>query len=519
MATITTINPTQTQAKILRVAAYCRVSSSSDDQLHSFASQVQYYTTIIGENPKWELADIYADEGLTGTKTDSREDFLRMIDDCKKGRIDRVLTKSLSRFARNTVDSLIYARMLRDMGISILFEKENIDTAYMSSELLLAVSGAQAQEESISISKNMRQSCEYRMRSGTFLSSSTPYGYRFEGGEFVIVPEEAEIVKLIFKSYLSGMGKKNIADMLNKMDAPKRFGYTVWRINTVNYILNNERYIGDAIFQKKYTTDTLPFKSKTNYGEKPKYYVEAVNTPIIARSEFNAVKALQERHMVCNRKDVTVYPLSEKIICSCGHMYKPVTVNRKKYWECRIRNLDISLCQTRRIPESDIYEAFITLINKLRNNHRDILLPAIGQIEQLQMKAGGMDRQIKQIDKEIVELNAQSLVLARLNFKGVLRSAEYAEQNNTIIGKVNALRRERRKLLQEQDSDETLSGLRELNEIFTGLSTALTEFNERLFSQTIQKITVPTDTCIRFTMIGGISFTEEIPEQRRCRRK
>lgn len=519
MATITTINPTQTHAKILRVAAYCRVSSSSDDQLHSFASQVQYYTTIIGENPKWELADIYADEGLTGTKTDKREDFLRMIDDCKKRRIDRVLTKSLSRFARNTVDSLVYARMLRDMGISILFEKENIDTAYMSSELLLAVSGAQAQEESISISKNMRRSCEYRMRSGTFLSSSTPYGYRLENDEFVIVPEETEIVRLIFKSYLSGMGKKNIADMLNKMDAPKRFGYTVWRISTVNYILNNERYIGDAIFQKKYTTDTLPFKSKTNYGEKPKYYVEDINTPIISKSEFNAVQQLQESYKVCNRKDVTVYPLSEKIICSCGHVYKLVTVNGKKYWECRIRNLDISMCQTRRIPESDIYEAFITLINKLRNNHRDILLPAIGQIDQLQMKAGGMDRQIKQIDKEIAEQNAQSLVLARLNSKGILRSAEYAEQNNKIIGKVNALRRERRKLLQEQDSDETLSGLRELNDIFTGLSTALTEFDEGLFGQTIQKITIPTDTCIRFTMIGGINFTEEIPEQRRCRRK
>ena len=206
---IITIEPSAVQKKI-RVAAYCRVSSSSEDQLHSFAAQVQYYTKYISSNDKMELVDIYADEGLTGTKTEHRDEFNRMIADCRKGKIDRVLTKSLSRFARNTADALMYARLLRENGVSILFEKENIDTAYMSSELLLALSGAQAQEESISISKNMRWSIERRMKNGTFLASSTPYGYKIENGEFVIVEEEAEIVRLIFKSYLSGMGKKKL---------------------------------------------------------------------------------------------------------------------------------------------------------------------------------------------------------------------------------------------------------------------------------------------------------------------
>ena len=168
MATITEIAGTKQQKKILRTAAYCRVSSDSLDQLHSFAAQVQHYTKAISQNPSMELADIYADEGLTGTKTDKRDDFNRLIADCRKGKIDRVLTKSVSRFARNTVDSLMYARMLKEYGVSILFEKENIDTAYMSSELLLALSGAQAQEESISISKNMRWSVERRMKSGTY---------------------------------------------------------------------------------------------------------------------------------------------------------------------------------------------------------------------------------------------------------------------------------------------------------------------------------------------------------------
>lgn len=249
--TVVTIAPSVQAKPTMRVAAYCRVSSDSSDQLHSFAAQVQYYTKFISENEHMELADIYADEGITGTKTAKRDDFNRLVADCKKGRIDRVLTKSVSRFARNTADALMYARLLKEYGVSILFEKENIDTAYMSSELLLALSGAQAQEESISISKNMRWSVERRMKSGTYLSGSTPYGYELKDGEFRIVESEAEIVRLIFKSYLSGMGKKSIAKMLNDTKAPKNSGLNTWTVSTVSYILNNERYIGDALFSKK----------------------------------------------------------------------------------------------------------------------------------------------------------------------------------------------------------------------------------------------------------------------------
>lgn len=254
--------------KILRTAAYCRVSSNSSDQLNSFAAQVQYYTKFISENELMELADIYADEGITGTKTSKRDDFNRLIADCKKGKIDRVLTKSVSRFARNTADALMYARLLKEYGVSILFEKENIDTAYMSSELLFAISGAQAQEESISISKNMRWSVERIMKNVIFLSGSTPYGYELKNGEFCIVENEADVVGLIFKSYLSGMGKKAIADMLNEIDAPKRESFDIWRTETVGYFWGTNDTSENALFQKSYTTETLPFKRKTNRGVK-----------------------------------------------------------------------------------------------------------------------------------------------------------------------------------------------------------------------------------------------------------
>lgn len=518
--TVITIAPSIQPRTTMRVAAYCRVSSDSSDQLHSFAAQVQYYTKLISESSIMELADIYADEGVTGTKTIKRDDFNRLITDCKKGKIDRVLTKSVSRFARNTADSLVYARLLKEYGVSILFEKENIDTAYMSSELLLALSSAQAQEESISISKNMRWSIERRMKAGTFIASHTAYGYKLNGGEYVIDENEAQIVKLIFKSFLSGMGKKSIADMLNNMDIPKRINEVPWRISTVEYILTNERYIGDAVFQKTYTTETLPFVNKANNGEKPKYYVENTNPPIISRVDFEMVQKLIKDNSLMKQRNKSVnYPLTQKICCKCGSTYKPLTVNGKRYWECTKHNLGRSECDSRRIPEKDIYEAFITMINKLRNCRSNILPAAITQIERLQMKAGGLATRIKEIDKRIAEFNNKSLVIARLNTKGIIRPAEYAEQSSAINSRVNGLRSERIQLLKEQDKNSILSRLRTLNDLLSDIERPLAEFDEEVFKNTVEEITFPTSTSVCFKLIGNLIITETIPDRRRCKRQ
>lgn len=518
--TVVTIAPSIIPKSRLRVAAYCRVSSDSSDQLHSFAAQVQHYTKFISDNERMEIADIYADEGITGTKTAKRDDFNRLIADCKKGKIDRVLTKSVSRFARNTAYSLMYARLLKKYGVSILFEKENIDTAYMSSELLLALSGAQAQEESISISKNMRWSIERRMKAGTFIASHTAYGYKLVNGEYVIEKKEAEIVKLIFESFLSGMGKKAIADMLNNMNAPKRKDVTSWRIATIEYILTNERYIGDALFQKTFKTETVPFIQKTNRGEKTRYYVENTNPPIISRADFEMVQKLIKNNSLENqRKKAVTYPLTQKIRCKCGSTYKPLTVNGKKYWECTKHNLGRSKCDSRRIPEKDIYEAFITMINKLRNCRVDILPVAITQTERLQMKAGRLAAKIKEIDRQIAEFNNKSLVLARLNTKGIIRPAEYAEQSGSINSRVNNLRSERRQLLKEQDENSILSRLRTLNDLLSDIESPITEFDEKIFESMVEEITFPTDTNLCFKLIGNLVITETIPDRRRCKRK
>ncbi len=512
-STVITIEPSVVQKKI-RVAAYCRVSSSSDDQLHSFAAQVQYYTKFIRSNDQMELVDIYVDEGLTGTKTAKRDEFNRMVADCKKGKIDRVLTKSLSRFARNTADALMYARILRENGVSILFEKENIDTAFMSSELLLALSGAQAQEESISISKNMRWSIERRIKNGTFIPSSTPYGYRLENGQFVIVEDEAKIIRRIFDSYLSGMGKKEIADNLNSQNIPKRKGYETWRETTINYILRNERYIGYALFQKYCTTETLPFTNKRNHGQKPQYYVEDTNPAIISKEDFYAIQERLKNEGSTQKKDELDCPLRRKIMCSCGHYYKRKVINNKTYWVCRKHDYDINQCNSRPIPEKEIYNAFINMINKLRIYDKSIISDTIEQMERLYSKSSGTAEKIREIDRSIAELTNKNLVLARLNSKGIMRGSEYTEKSGRLNTQISSLRSERRKLLQ-QNEDGCLSGLRQLEEIIQGIKEPLTDFDEDLFGKIVNQITVPTNTSLCFELIGGIKLTETIPEQTR----
>ena len=516
---LTVIEPTKKEKQKIRVAAYCRVSSNSDDQLHSFAAQVKHYTKFISENDMMELVDIYADEGLTGTKTAKRDDFNRLIADCKKGKIDKVFTKSVSRFARNTADSIMYARILKECGVSILFEKENIDTSCMSSELLLAISGAQAQEESISISKNMRWSIQKRMSNGTYIPGSTPYGYELIDGEYRIVECEAQVVRYIFDRYLSGVTKENIAKELNRMNAPLRGNIKRWQFKTVRFILNNEKYTGDAIFQKSYKTETIPFVKKHNKGEKPKYYVENANPPIISKEVFEKAKKITEQFCYTANKTLNRHLLTRMIECNCGATYKPVVVNNITYWSCREHEFNSNKCSARRIPEKDIYNAFVTMVNKLRNIRANILPIAISQTERLQMKAGGAAARINDIDKSIAELNNKNLVLARLKIKSIIRPAEYTEQSGKINSRVNELRSERIKLLKEQDENNTLSGLRKLNEIISNIENPLTEFDEQLFKSMVNKITVPTHTSICFELLGGLKITESIPEQRRCVKK
>ena len=246
------------EAQKLRVAAYCRVSSDSSDQLNSFMAQTRYYTDLISSNGSWTMADIYADEGISGTSIEKRPEFQRLLADCRRGRVDRILVKSISRFARNTKECLKTIRSLKAIGVGVCFEEQNIDTSQMSGELLAAMFAAIAQKESESISENQRWSYQYRMENEKFITCKAPFGYRLHENTLEVYEPEAKIVREIFSRYLQGDNKDEIAQWLSTLGVKTRDGKDRWQHTTISYMLRNERYIGDSLLQKKYTTDSFP---------------------------------------------------------------------------------------------------------------------------------------------------------------------------------------------------------------------------------------------------------------------
>ena len=280
-------------AKKIRVAAYCRVSTASDEQLISLEAQKAHYETYIKANTEWEFAGLYYDEGISGTKTAKREGLLSMLKDCERGLIDYIITKSISRFARNTTDCLTMVRRLLELDIPVFFEKENINTASMESELMLSILSGLAESESASISQNSKWSVKNRFKNGTFIISYPPYGYANVDGEMVIVPEQAEVVKRIFADTLAGKSTHVIAREMNAEGIPPKKGKN-WTPGAINGILKNEKYTGDVIFQKTYTDSS--FNRHTNYGEYDQYLCEGHHEPIISHEDFDkANELLQQR--------------------------------------------------------------------------------------------------------------------------------------------------------------------------------------------------------------------------------
>ena len=255
-------------------AAYARVSMQSERMLHSLSAQVSYYSGLIQKNPDWEYAGVYADDFISGTNTVKRDEFKRMLADCEAGKIDIILTKSISRFARNTVDLLETVRHLKDLGVEVRFEKERIRSMDGDGELMLTILASFAQEESRSISDNVKWGIRKRMQNGIPNGHFRIYGYRWEGDELVIVPEEAETVRRIYRAYLEGKSPSYIARQLSASGIPSPSGKANWRPETVKSILTNEKYKGDAVLQKTFCTDFLTKKFKANEGEVPQYYVE-----------------------------------------------------------------------------------------------------------------------------------------------------------------------------------------------------------------------------------------------------
>lgn len=346
-----------TTKAILRVAAYARVSTDHEDQQSSLAAQTEYYTKKISEHPGWQFVQVYVDEGISGLRTERREGFNRMIEDCLAGAVDLVLTKSISRFARNTVDSVSTIRKLKEKGIAVYFEKENIYTMDSKGEFLLTIMSSLAQEESRSISENVTWGQRKRLADGkTSLAYSRFLGYDKgkEKYEMVVNEEQAVIVRRIFFMFLQGYTAHSISKILTDEGVPTPCGCDVWYARTIQSILQNEKYKGDALLQKEFTVDFLTRKLKKNEGELPQYYVKEDHEPIISPWLFDYVqKRLKERSDVPGRySGVTV--LSSKLECGvCGSMYTPRPWHSTSYnnlvWQCRNRTKKGQKCPTHNV--------------------------------------------------------------------------------------------------------------------------------------------------------------------------
>jgi DNA invertase Pin-like site-specific DNA recombinase len=494
---------------LLRVAAYCRVSSDSEDQRHSYAAQIKYYTEHIGQQSNWVLADIYCDEAVTGTKTDKRDDLKRLVTDARRGKIDRVLVKSISRFARNTYDSLALARLLKSYGVSVYFEEQDIDTGTMSDEFIYTMQSMAAQGESITISQNMRWHYREVMESGEFIGTIPAYGYRLVGGTLEIYKPEASIVRRIFAMYLSGMGKQAIANTLNSEGVPRRYGYKTWHKDTVAYILSNERVVGDALLQKSFATEEFPFRQVRNKGEKPQYYVENSHLPIISREDFDAVQELQTR----KRSDtyrVSNHALTGKIRCpDCGRPFRRQIINDTAYWQCCYHASGKTKCGGHRYPEEAVYDAFLLLVNKLITHREAILPPLIAGLERIQSHVSRAGNKVYEIDKQIAALNTKIHTFAKHRSSGLMDAADFAAESGMVNRQIGTLRAERRKLLAEDETDEMIDELRGLDSLLAQTELQ-TDFDSELFGQVIAGITAVSHNELCFKLHGGLELTETI---------
>lgn len=477
----------------LKVAAYCRVSTDSEEQASSYEVQVAHYTQFIQKNPEWELAGIYADDGITGTNTKKREEFNRMIQDCMDGNIDMIITKSISRFARNTLDCLKYIRELKEKNIPVFFEKENINTMDSKGEVLLTIMASLAQQESQSLSQNIKLGLQYRFQNGEVrVNHSRFLGYtKDEDGHLIIEPTEAEVVKRIYREYLEGSSLLQIGRGLEADGILTAAGKAKWRPETLRKILQNEKYIGDALLQKTYTVDFLNKKRVQNNGIVPQYYVENSHPPIIPRDLYMQVQEEMVRranlHSGEKRKKrvySSKYALSSIVYCpKCGDIYRRIAWNnRGKHsivWRCCTRvEHGPSACDAPTIQESELQAAVIKAINIALGN-RDSMMAA------LQENVETVIRQEDESSIEGIEAKLEELQ------KELLKRANSKKDYNGITEEIHRLRDLKQNALVASAEQEGMKKrIAEMREFLDSQPTEVLEYDEQLVRRLIEKVTV-----------------------------
>ena len=509
-----------------KVAAYCRVSTKQDEQLNSYEVQTQYYTEKINGEPKWCLAGIYADKGITGTSTKNRDSFNRMIRDCKKGKIDLIITKSISRFARNTLDCLKYVRMLKEINVDIFFEEQGIHSTDPGAEFYITIYGSIAQSESENISANVRWGKDQSAREGkvSFVYSNFLGYKRGADGQPEIVPEEAEIVKIIYDRYLKGDSLKVIADFLTSQRVSTPKGKEVWSSSTIKSILSNEKYMGDALINKTYTVDFLSKKVKANNGERPKYYVENNHPAIIDKNTFNRVQEELARRSGKRKvkfvgtkteqgKYSSKYALTELLICGeCGTPYRRCTwttrdKKKKIVWRC-INRLDYGKKYCKHSPsieESVLQNAIMDAILKMSKENAEVLKTLKSHIA-MGLNADDIKDNSIELQIRIAEIDAEWQKI----INGTTTENENDSDREFIMEKLLTEKKQLKKQLEEietlkKNKQLTMSKLDEIYSVIDLLRNHPITYDEQIVREILECVVVESKDSIKVVFKGGYS--------------
>ncbi len=505
-----TTEPSTTAPK-RRVAGYARVSSDHDDQFTSYKAQIDYYTNYINARSDWEFVDMYTDEGISGTSTKHREGFQRMIRDALNGKIDLIVTKSVSRFARNTVDSLTTIRKLKEKGIEVYFEKENIWTFDGKGELLLTIMSSLAQEESRSISENCTWGQRKRFADGKV---SVPFkrflGYdRGPDGNLVINSEQAPVVKQIFTLFLQGMTFHGIASHLTKLGIPTPTGKSHWNPSCVKSILCNEKYKGDALLQKSYTTDFLTKKLKQNNGEIPQYYVEGNHEAIIPPAVFDMVQQELTRRGTGNKYHSGVHTFSTKIKCGCcGSWYgSKVWHSNSKYkavvWQCNHKYDNNEACSTPHLTDAKIEAAFISATNKMLSTKDSVIRDAKEMIT-IVFDTSALEERHAQLSAETELISDMVQHHIKENASRVLNQNEYQERYNSLTQRYDDVKDQLDAVVDElQKLRSQKAEIEAFIKAFETSPAVLTEFSLDAWYSLIDYGTVYPTSEIKFTFKNG----------------
>ena len=525
----------QEKKKNLRVAAYCRVSTNSEEQINSYENQKAYYTEKIMTNPGWTMVDVFADEGKTGTSACKRKDFLRMIRQCRQGKIDMILAKSVSRFARNTVDTLNYTRELRSLGIPVIFEEQNINSIHPESEFLITIHGAFAQSESEDTSSRVRWGIQQSMRTGKAnIQFKTLLGYKKgPDGEMVIVPEQAETVKLIYEMYLSGKTLRSIKESLEARGLRNAAGTTEWTTSNLRTILSDEKYCGDVLRQKTFIRDCISKQVVKNTGQRPKYLIQNHHDAIIPREQFDAVQFEMARRRAQtdrSRKSVPTgtgkysgkYALSGLLFCGeCGTAYRRVVWTqhgeKRAVWRCTSR-LDYGKKYCKDSPtldEEPLKQAVLAAINASMSDHGALKAQLTDAMEQELAPIPGESMSLGDIDRAIAELGKQFDHLL-LEASGAGDVEGYAERFRAISTAIEELKRRKANIQNiRQEQEQITRRVHAAVSVLDGLSAELTQWDENVAYQMLEKVTVLSREMIRVTLRNGVEIEQTVEQPKR----